>query len=304
MSPPSPQNRQAIGIAIPSYRDGRMALDLCRSLLEMSELAVPLRVAIVSNGPREACFDSIVPLREEFEARGWRLEYQHNDQRGKCPAWERAEALLGDDCAAVVYLDADIRLDEYAITSIAREVKDGSQPRLLSPRPLVGKTANPLINGYGRVWSELPHVRKDVVGAGCFIVTQEGRRRWDRWPTVFADDTFVRLMFRRTERHVIEDSCFRISLPEKLADLVRIRARWMLGYRQLLRQIPDLDQGEDRRWMEAFGHFIPRVNLYPACVAFLGIWCAARVYLFFTADSATRDWARASSTGLRQSSNS
>ena len=292
--------KQAIGIAIPSYRDGNLALDFCRSLPSMSGILNPLFVAVVSNGPKEDCFDSIDDLGRCFVARGWRFEHDHIEERGKCLAWDRAEELLGKECAGIIYLDADIVIDENAIKRIATWISDGSEPRLLAPRARVKRPRNLLVFAYGCIWARLPHVRKDVVGAGCFAVTREGRRRWKKWPTVFADDSFVRMMFSSGERRVVEDVHFNISLPERTIDLVRIRARWMQGYQLLLEQFPRIGSNEDRRWGEAIRYFMPRLHLYPAGAIFVSIWFAAKISLLLSGDSATRDWARAESTSVRQ----
>lgn len=289
-----------LGVAIPSYRDGLLAIESCEAMLRAGTEVRSLRVAIVSNGPKEECFDSIEGLQSRFADRGWTLRHEHNEDRGKPQAWQQAEEMLGEDCVAVVYLDADIRLSPNALGLIAREAGDGSHPFVMSPRPVVVPPRSRWVRAYGDVWSSLPHVRKDVVGAGCFAVTAKGRRRWREWPPVFADDTFVRLLFKGGERRVLENVQFTISLPEKLSDLIKVRARWMQGYRDLLDRFPLLRKGESRRWGEMMRWFLVRPRLYPSLLVFAGVWFAARIYIGFSGDSSTRNWSRADSTPLRR----
>lgn len=288
-----------IGIAIPSYQDGELALKLCWSFLQMPIEIPPLSVAIVSNGPNQDCFDGINVLKERFHERGWKLEHEHLDQPGKCAALNRAEKLIGDECAGIIYLDADIELDVDALRGMAHLISDGSIPMIVAPKPEIIRPSNFIVAAFGAIWIRLPHVRKDVVGAGCFAVTRAGRLRWKKWPQIISDDGFARLMFSANERFVDENSNFRITMPELTRDLIKVRGRRIRGSFELLKKFPGLRKFDNRRKWEGIWYFLIRLWLYPACLIYLCINFTTKIYLVLRNDTSTLQWEQESSSKSR-----
>ena len=66
--------------------------------------------------------------------------------------------------------------------------------------------------------------------AGGFMPSgTAGRKRWDRFPNIVAEDVFVQSQFLKNERRVIQEEYFQIPLPDGMADLIQVRTRWVRG---------------------------------------------------------------------------
>jgi hypothetical protein len=85
-----------------------------------------------------------------------------------------------------------------------------------------------------------------VPGAGVFAVNAAGRARWDQWPAIMSDDTFVRLSFAPKERRLVEA---RYSWPivEGFRNLVRVRRRQNAGVAEIRERFPELLKNDDTR---------------------------------------------------------
>ena len=51
------------------------------------------------------------------------------------------------------------------------------------------------VRGYYRIWARLPYVREGMIGVGVYALSEDGRRRFDAFPDVIADDGYVRMLF-------------------------------------------------------------------------------------------------------------
>ena len=45
-----------------------------------------------------------------------------------------------------------------------------------------------------------------MIGVGVYALSEEGRRRFDEFPEVIADDGYVRMLFSGTERIRVDDA--------------------------------------------------------------------------------------------------
>jgi hypothetical protein len=147
---------------------------------------------------------------------------------------------------------------------------------------------------YARVWGELPYVKSEVIGAGCYVVREAGRRRWDAFPDIVADDKFARLHFRRDERRVLENAHFMVHLPVGVVELVRVRSRWIRANRELRARFPAL-AGTDKRRLGGSPRFIARnPALWKDLLPFSAVYLAAELRALTSAWSVTPTWERAS----------
>ena len=86
----------------------------------------------------------------------------------------------------------------------------------------------------------LPYVREGMIGVGVYAVSEDGRRRFEAFPDVIADDGYVRMLFGPSERVSRRDAPVRVYAPKRLSDLVRIKTRSRLGRYELGQRFPDL----------------------------------------------------------------
>ena len=64
------------------------------------------------------------------------------------------------------------------------------------------------VRAFYEVWSKLPYCRSGMIGSGVYALSEEGRRRFGRFPDITADDAFVRLHFKPAERRTVESCRF------------------------------------------------------------------------------------------------
>jgi hypothetical protein len=216
-------------------RDEQLLLPACLGSLVVTPPSLRLRIAVVANG----CSDGSVAVAESFvlkaRARGHELLVLELSTPGKAAALDAANPLLGG--CPTVYLDADCVLLPGTLESLHRALTAASGPMLAAPPLVVDPPDSRLTRDFLAVWSRLPAVTGDVIGAGCYAVNAAGRARWRRFPSVIADDLFVRGLFAPDERVVVPAGGFVVAFPEG-SELVSVVRRWRRGNRQLPHAVP------------------------------------------------------------------
>ena len=235
-------------IVIPA-RDEADRLGGCLDALLAQDGDEAVRIVVVANGCRDNTAQLARDRADALRERGHQIVVLDLAQAGK-PAALNAGDRHADGCR--IYLDADAALAPDAVAVMHRALHaDGAAPRLVSPRPRFtlaeprprlgsgsrsGKPgsaagAGRLAAGYFAVWSQLPAVRGQVIGGGCYAVNAAGRQRWRDFPPLVADDAFVRGQFAPAERQLVESE-FVTAFPDR-ERLVRVVRRWRAGNREL-----------------------------------------------------------------------
>lgn len=230
-----------LSVIIPANNEERY-IHACLSALLASEGPGALQVIVAANG----CTDQTVSLAmargAAFSGRGWRLDVLD------LPALGKMGALNAGDAAATyparVYLDADVVVSPLLLAQLAEALED-ERPRYASGQPHV--TAQGwLSRAFARFWIQVPFVADGVPGFGLFAVNGAGRARWDSFPDIISDDTYVRVHFSPDERIKVPAS-YDWPLVEGFDTLVRVRRRQDQGVAELERLIPDkmTNEGKD-----------------------------------------------------------
>ncbi|MEY2882784.1 MAG: hypothetical protein RL490_508, partial [Pseudomonadota bacterium] len=81
-------------------------------------------------------------------------------------------------------------------------------------------------------WLALPHGRS-IAFSMLLGLTAAGRARWDEWPDVTGDDSFVAATIPSTRRRRIAGALATSPAPADFAGWVRMRARWRRGEAEL-----------------------------------------------------------------------
>jgi len=216
----------------------------CLDTLLAQETPASVIVIVAAN----ACTDDTVALVRAktgaFEGRGWMLQCLDLEQGGKTYALNQAEALLPDAGVARAYLDADVLCDPHLIEEV-RSALDTDQPRYATGTLHVTRARTWMTRAYASVWTRLPFVQDGAVGAGFFALNGAGRARWDAFPDIISDDTFVRLNFTPAER-IETPARYHWPMVEGLRALVRVRRRQNAGVDQLAARWPALMQNEGK----------------------------------------------------------
>lgn len=183
---------------------------------------------------------------------------------------------LGDEAAAGfprVYMDADIRMEGRTIRRIAEVLNEGP---CLAASPTMNmdlERSSWFVRAYYRIWGALPYTREGFMGVGVYALSEAGRRRFDRFPEVIADDGYVRMLFDHSERVAVPDCVSVVVGPAQLRDLIKIKTRSRLGFYQLRRRFPELAAREaaGKQYGRASRGILAHPLLWPSALVYLAV---------------------------------
>lgn len=277
-------------VVIPAHNEATV-LPACLRSLCCQVSCPPMRIIVVANGCTDdtaSCARHWVPA---LVSAGHQMEVFEIAQSSKPAALN-----LGDEMAGAgvrLYLDADVQLSETAIREISRLLSRGSGVHFSAPRLSVAEPVSWVTRMYASVWTSLPYIRKQVIGCGCYAVSEEGRHRWDRFPDIISDDKFVRLQFDKCETRQA-DAYFTIQLPEGLLELAKVRGRWSRGNKQVKKMFPQLemrDSGGRYRTVPCFLFTHPGIWLHVP--VFLLVHVLGKLLALLKRGVGTSEWERA-----------
>lgn len=134
----------------------------------------------------------------------------------------------------IFYIDADTQLSENAIQHITEAMKDSSI-QLSAPTPNIDTSDSSwLVKTYYKVWVNLPYIKEGVIATCSFIVSEEGRKRFEKFADVIGDDGFIRCHFKNTEIANIDGAEIYIRAPKDIFSLIKIKTRARLGNMELI----------------------------------------------------------------------
>jgi GT2 family glycosyltransferase len=219
-----------IDVVVPAHNEEAL-LGACLTAVVRDAGELDVRVIVVANG----CTDSTVEVAERVikEAASWTnvaIVVLELPDAAK-PAALNAATDMCRGCP-VIYLDADTVITPGTLLALSTTMDAADGPVLVAPRPVLVRPKGGPARGFAVVWSSLPAVRDDVIGAGCYAVNAQGRQRWTAFPDLTADDAYVRSLFTRDERKVVGRGGFLLVLPA-WPELSRVLARWRRGNAEL-----------------------------------------------------------------------
>lgn len=226
------------------------------------------QVIVVANG----CSDETAQVARQ----AWdRVEIVETDVPSKSNALN-----LGDEKATGFprfYMDADVALSPGAISVIrSRMAETGAL--VAAPAMEMRFPQTPwAVRAYYRVWQQLPYVKEGMIGVGVYAVSEEGRRRFDRFPSIIADDGYIRRLFKPHERLCVEECRSVVTAPSSLWGLIKIKTRSRLGGYELSEEFPELRENEQKDYAHALSGLIRRPALWPALAVYVGVNLIARL---------------------------
>jgi glycosyltransferase involved in cell wall biosynthesis len=240
-------------VVVPVYNEAHCIAAHASALLD--DLAAgQAEVVFVCNGCTD---DTEAILRETIRGRCLLLTLA---VAGKANAIRHGEARL--TLFPRFYVDADVMIRGAELAMLAERLGDGCE--LISPTiefgPYQGSWAARAVND---VWLSLPHAA-DAGFHHVLAVSEQGRRRWNEFPDLIADDTFIAGRIPRDRRRIARDIMVTTYPPASLASYIRVRARWARGTRELAANGYPVDRhpGQRRRLLRlalAFDTAIPTV---------------------------------------------
>jgi glycosyltransferase involved in cell wall biosynthesis len=256
-----------LSIIIPAHNEASVVGRTLASILT-NGLDRPLQVVVVANG----CSDETAEVVRQF---GEKVELVET------PIGSKVHALnLGDRAARYdlrAYLDADIELSPNALQSVVDTFNDRAV-RLAMPRAKhVYRGRNPILAGYYSLWRSMPYVRKGAMGGGFYCIDKELRARFREFPTITADDKFIRNLAKPAERRVVEGCHATVTMPRTFGDLLKVKTRWTYGNLELAATRPDLNANDKHPHEGAVGHLLLRPWLWLNVPAFVFVYVYAQM---------------------------
>ena len=134
----------------------------------------------------------------------------------------------------VFYIDADTQLSPDSIEHIIQSMHDNNI-LLAAPTPHIDtRKSSWLVKTYYKVWTRLPYIKEGVIATCSFIISEQGRQRFDKFADVINDDGYVRCHFKNSEISNISGADIYISAPRDIFSLIKIKTRARLGNMQLI----------------------------------------------------------------------
>jgi glycosyltransferase involved in cell wall biosynthesis len=307
---------QQEGAEVRDFRPGRAVADLCviipardeaqvlptslKSLLRQ-EFAGVMRLIVSDNGSSDSTIEVAKAWADRFEKAGHEVWVLHLPFGNKPAALNAADSVAGD--LPRIYLDADIELSPNCLTEVAKVFASDSGILMCCPEMRIAPNRGWVARRWGRVWTRLPWVSEDAIGGGIYAVSGEGRKRWQKFPNIVAEDAFVQVQFRRRERRVLHNCHFTIRLPEGFSDLVSIRTRQLRGNRELSQHTTG-DWGRKSYPLGGRLRFVlSSPGLWPYLPVYVFVNCWALLRARRRAALGTKIWERAASRAQGHANN-
>lgn len=199
------------------------------------------------------------------------------------PVADKAQAINAADQTVAafprIYLDADIRLASADVRKLCAALEqcggDAPDARLevlaVSPRRRVVTRGRPLVvRAYFAVNARLPAFDDALFGRGVIVVSERGRRRFERFPAVIADDLYLDSLFAGHEKRVVSEVEVVVAAPPTARELLSRLERVRRGNLQL--RASHTGQGNvraSRRWSWLFDVVLPHPWLSPAAICYV-----------------------------------
>jgi hypothetical protein len=229
-------SRPIASVVIPAH-DEAAVISRCLCPLAEAASSGQLEVLVVCNG----CTDRTAELARSFE--GVRVL--------EIPEASKPLALNAADEVAKIfprfYVDADVELSVVSIQSLVKTLTEENK-ECAAPSARFQTSASPyLVRAFYRIWTAQPWLLDQAVGNGVYALTGEGRARFGSFPSIVADDLFVRNIFAVDERVSSADATFIAYAPLTISGLFNMRVRVHRGNAELQKSQPLVDpQNGDR----------------------------------------------------------
>jgi glycosyltransferase involved in cell wall biosynthesis len=253
-------------IILPAHNESGVIADTLESLLR--QIDEDDEVLVICNG----CSDETETIARNFEPR---VTVINTSIPSKVNALN-----LGDQSARTyprIYMDADIRLADGALNMIKKELSVGHF-LALSPDPLMDFGGSSwAVKAYYDIWLSLPFCQSGMIGAGVYALSEEGRKRFDHFPDVIADDGFVRALFKEHERGKVTSAKAIVRAPATLYWLMKIKVRSRMGQMQFANMYPELIKNEQKNHSGGILNTLSRPANWPKVIIYLYISVMSRI---------------------------
>ena len=221
-------------VVIPAHNEENLIDQTLRGVV--ADRIEDLEIVVVVNGSSDA-------TAERARNFGHGIRVIETSTPGKCNALNLGEEHLTR--FPRVFLDADIELRPGTLRTIIEAARD--ELHIVSPTPSFDLTGASLaVRLYKRAERFNPYFGSGAPnGSGCFVLTEQGRARWAKFPEIVADDGFVQGHFKTGERGSVAGTTAIVQQPRDLKSLLAVMTRARRGGFELHTKFPDLMQNHE-----------------------------------------------------------
>ena len=253
-------------VIIPAHNEETSIDDVIRGVL--ADEIPDLECVVVAN----ACTDRTVEIARRHEPAITVIE---TPEGGKCRALNTGEKVLKS--FPRVFLDGDIILEKGTLRAVIDAI--GPDRPIVSPMPRFNLDGAGLgIRLFYRAQRFNEYFGNGAPnGSGTFVLSEEGRSRWDDFPEIIADDGFVQGHFLPEERSAVADAHAVVRPPRTLVSMLAVRARVRRGWAELGELHPELMKNHVPRGGSMLRKMLPRPLDWPAMFVYGYVRIAERL---------------------------
>lgn len=129
-----------------------------------------------------------------------------------------------------LYLDADILIEPEAVASVFHELARDGGPLAARPASVedVHDAAFP-VRAYFRARARIPETGVRLWGAGGYALSHAGHARFERFPDIVNDDSWIHNLFTDDEKRVVDTPPMLVRVPRTTGALLAVITRHRRG---------------------------------------------------------------------------
>ncbi len=213
-------------VIVPAHNEASVIEDCLNSIVNQSGID---HIIVPCNG----CTDNTVEIVEDKFPHVVCLNIKKPSKTNALNVAEQKAQELGVTYP-IFYIDADTQLSDNCIPLITQKMAAGDI-LLSAPTPIIDtRKSSWLVKTYYKVWTSLPYIKEGVIATCSFIVSEQGRLRFDKFANVIGDDGFIRCHFKNSEISNIKGAEIYITAPRDFYSLIKIKTRARLGNMELI----------------------------------------------------------------------
>jgi len=250
-----------ISIIIPAHNEAAVILSCLKPFKAVNGKS-DIEVIVVCNG----CTDDTAGVVSKFNKDFICIETKNAS---------KTNALnLGDKKAKYyprIYLDADVVLSIDAVYAM-RDFLNETGLLATSVEARMGvANSSWCVRAFYDVWFALPYFTMGMIGTGVYVLSKEGRDRFDEFPCIIADDSYIRCLFTENERATTKGYFSIVTAPKNLKNLIKIKTRSRYGRYQLIKEYPELILNEYKDYSGAMKKLVCNWRFLPKLIVYVGV---------------------------------
>ncbi len=201
-----------------------------------------------------------------------------------------------------LFVDADVTLSPGCVRTLVEAMHDTAKPVAAPTVNFDPSKASWAAKQFHKIWRKSPYFTSgNLVGAGFYAISKDGRARFDEFPDLLADDMFIPMSFDPDERLSVDGCHFTPALARQVRDLVRIEVRRHTAVAQFHETFPDaLDRSTDDAFAQGHGWLKDELSdpaNWPGVAIYAGVklWSRIAGHLRLRKDG-TSEWTQDRST--------